>query len=189
MTAFDPFRTPRSYLRLEMSIGLGVRWPCVEPRPRTKRCFEQPRGSASDNLPREHAVTDQIPPTVILVVDDDPFIQDLIQVALEEASYAVVVVGNGKDGQAALERDASTLGGLITDVNLGSEPNGWKVAARARELNANLPVIYMSGDSAHEWAAHGVPNSIMISKPFAPIEVVVALATLRNQSVIAAPAA
>ena len=129
-----------------------------------------------------------IPPTVILLVEDESLIQDLIRTALEEASYAVTSADNGTAGLNILEREADNLGGLITDVNLGCEPNGWKVAARARELNVNLPVIYISGDSAHEWAAHGVPGSIMISKPFAPIEVVVALATLRNQSAIAAPA-
>src|SRR5436190_653944 len=129
------------------------------------------------------AVTDPIAATVILLVEDEAVIQELIQTALEDAGYAVRAAGNGSDGHAILEEDAQTLGGLISDVNLGPEPNGWKVAARARELNPNVPVIYISGDSAHEWAAHGVPNSIMISKPFAPIEVVVALATLRNQAV------
>lgn len=127
-------------------------------------------------------MTQPIPATVVLLVDDEFLILDLIQSALQDAGYAVLAADNGSDAQAILEREVATLGGLITDVNLGSQPNGWKVAARARELNPKLPVIYVSGDSAHEWAAHGVPNSIMISKPFAPVEVVVALATLRNQA-------
>jgi CheY-like chemotaxis protein len=127
-------------------------------------------------------MTAALQPAVILLVDDEPLIQDLIQTSLEEAGYGVTGAQSGEDALAILESKAESLGGLVTDVNLGREPNGWKVAARARELNPNLPVIYMSGDSAHDWAAHGVPNSIMITKPFAPIEVVVALATLRNQA-------
>ena len=127
-------------------------------------------------------MSEPIPATVILVVEDNLIIQDLVQTTLQEAGYEVLAVDNGADGVSALEREAVNLGGLVTDVNLGPTHSGWKVAACARELNPNLPVIYISGDSAHEWAAHGVPNSIMISKPFAPVEVVVALASLRNRA-------
>jgi DNA-binding response OmpR family regulator len=132
-------------------------------------------------------MTASFPPAVILLVDDEELIQDLIQTALEEAGYGVSRAQRGEEALNVLEAQGTSLGGLVTDVNLGQGPNGWKVAARARELNPNLPVIYMSGDSAHDWAAHGVPNSIMITKPFAPIEVVVALATLRNQASPPAP--
>lgn len=127
-------------------------------------------------------MNDPNPAIVILVVEDDLLIQDLVQTTLQDAGYAVLAAGSGADGVAALEREAPNLGGLVTDVNLGPGLNGWKVAACGRELNANLPVVYISGDSAHEWAAHGVPNSIMVCKPFAPIEVVVALAGLRNRA-------
>jgi DNA-binding response OmpR family regulator len=127
-------------------------------------------------------VSDPISAALILVVEDDVLIQNLIQAILQDAGYEVLSVDNGADGMAALERDSADLGGLVTDVNLGPGLNGWKVAACARALNSNLPVIYVSGDSGHEWAAHGVPNSIMISKPFAAMEVVVALASLRNRA-------
>jgi DNA-binding response OmpR family regulator len=127
-------------------------------------------------------VNEPIPAALILVVEDDILVQDLIQTTLQDAGYEVVTGDNGVDGMAAVERDSARLGGLVTDVNLGPGLNGWKVAACARELNANLAVVYVSGDSGHEWAAHGVPNSIMISKPFAAMEVVVALASLRNRA-------
>ena len=120
--------------------------------------------------------------TVILVVEDEILIQELIETTLKDAGYDVLTADNGEDGMAVLEKEASRLGGVVTDVNLGPPPNGWKVAACARGLNANIPVVYISGDSAHEWAAHGVPNSTMITKPFAAIEVVVALASLRNRA-------
>jgi len=127
-------------------------------------------------------LSESLPPTVILLVDDDAAVQTIIQAALEDAGYQVLTASSGAEAKVILEREAADLGGMITDVNLGSQPNGWKVGAAARELNAGLPVIYVSGDSAHEWAAHGVPNSLMITKPFTPTELVVALATLRNQA-------
>lgn len=126
-------------------------------------------------------MTQPISNILILVVEDECLIQDLIKTTLEDAGYATISADDGPEALAMLEREGARLGGLVTDVNLGTPVNGWKVAARGRELNPGMPVVYISGDSAHEWAAQGVPNSVMISKPFAQVELVVALASLRNQ--------
>ena len=45
---------------------------------------------------------------------------------------------------------------MLTDIRLGAGPDGWSVANRARELNPDMPLVYMSGDSAHQWTEHGV---------------------------------
>ena len=58
--------------------------------------------------------------------------------------------------------------------------NGWEVAARIRETDPGFPVVYMSGVYADEWASKGVPNSIMLAKPFAPAQLVTAVAQLIN---------
>ena len=44
----------------------------------------------------------------------------------------------------------------------------------------HFPVIYMSGDSAEDWSSQGVPNSIMLSKPFAPAQLVTAVSQVLN---------
>ena len=67
------------------------------------------------------------------------------------------------------------------DVNIGKPPNGWVVARRAREVSATMPVIYMTGDSGHEWASQGVPNSLVLIKPFAPAQLVTAVSSLLNE--------
>jgi hypothetical protein len=36
----------------------------------------------------------------------------------------------------------------------------------------------MSGDSAHHWAAKGVPRSILLAKPFAAAQLVEAISSL-----------
>lgn len=58
--------------------------------------------------------------------------------------------------------------------------DGWEVARHARELTPNFPVVYMSGDSAHEHTVQGVPESVMIQKPFAPAQLVTAMSMLLN---------
>ena len=51
-----------------------------------------------------------------------------------------------------------------------------------RQTNSTIPVVYVSGDSASQWGAEGVPNSIMISKPFFLPQVITAISTLLNQT-------
>ena len=88
--------------------------------------------------------------------------------------------GSGEDGLRILQERAGEIVGLITDVNLGPGLDGWEVARRARALNPALPVIYVSGKESHDWSAKGVPQSVMVGKPFAVAQVVVAIANLLN---------
>jgi DNA-binding response OmpR family regulator len=59
--------------------------------------------------------------------------------------------------------------------------SGWEVAAQIREVDPGFPVIYMSGVHADEWPSKGVPNSIMLAKPFAPAQLVIAVSNLLNR--------
>jgi DNA-binding response OmpR family regulator len=120
---------------------------------------------------------------VVLVIEDEPLILELMQSALADAGFRVVVATDDKEAMAIIEGDnAPALAGIVTDVNLGRDLTGWDIARRAREVIPNLPVVYVTGDSAHEWTAHGVPQSAIIGKPFAPAQVVVALSGLLNKT-------
>jgi CheY-like chemotaxis protein len=117
---------------------------------------------------------------VILAVDDDALVLDVIVSALTDGGYAVLEAGTAEEAIAILEQRAGDLAGVVSDVNLGrGKPPGWDVARRARELNPGIAVVYLTGDSAHEWTAYGVPHSVMLDKPFAAAEVVVAVASAR----------
>ena len=115
---------------------------------------------------------------LLLLVEDEALIQDLLEEALTNAGYELVIAENGQKALAELERDADRFRGVVTDIRLGSGPDGWAVAHRARELSPHIQVVYMSGDSGHKWPSEGVPNSLMISKPFAVAQVVTAISTL-----------
>lgn len=119
----------------------------------------------------------------VLVVEDEPLILELLQTTLEDAGFQPLLAANQEQALAILESEqARDLAGLVTDVNLQGPGAGWAVARRAREAYPGLPVVYISGDSGHEWTSEGVPHSTMIEKPFAPAQVVVALASLANRS-------
>ncbi|CAN7623269.1 response regulator [Neorhizobium sp. LjRoot104] len=100
---------------------------------------------------------------------------------LSGAGFAVVVASSGQEAIDLVEGDV-TLSAVVTDVRLGAGPSGWDVAHRARELTPTMPVIYMTGDSANLWAAHGVPGSTLLQKPFVEAQLITAIATLLNQA-------
>lgn len=115
---------------------------------------------------------------VLLYVEDEILVQAMLVTALEEAGFSVLVADQGEQAMAVLASKSQSLHGLITDVNLGKGPDGWDVARAARELVSGLPVVYVSAASEHEWTSRGVPNSLMISKPFVSAQVVVAISSL-----------
>jgi CheY-like chemotaxis protein len=80
-----------------------------------------------------------------------------------------------------LEAQGAEFNALVTDVILGGRHSGWEVAKRARELTEDVPVVYMTGGAAHEWASKGVPNSILLTKPFAPAQLITAVSQLLNK--------
>jgi CheY-like chemotaxis protein len=120
---------------------------------------------------------------LILVVEDEDAIRDLLQTALEDDGYKVLLAGSGEEAIKLLKKH-KTAKGLVTDIRLGSERKmtGWEIARQARELNPEIAVVYMSGDSAADWSVDGVPKSVMVPKPFALSQISTALATLLNEA-------
>lgn len=117
----------------------------------------------------------------VLVVDDDILIEQFIREALEEAGHDVVSTNSATEALHLLADRGREWSGLVTDINLGrGAPCGWDIAKAARTVSAAVPVIYVSGDSSHQWTILGVPLSIMVDKPFAPSRLIVALADLLN---------
>jgi DNA-binding response OmpR family regulator len=117
---------------------------------------------------------------VILIVEDDQAMQGIIEDALSEAGFEVAIAASGDEAITSLNGDGSRYQALVTDIGLPGGFDGWEVGRRAREINPDFPVVYMSGAHAEVWASQGVPNSIMLAKPFAPAQLVTAVSQLLN---------
>jgi DNA-binding response OmpR family regulator len=118
----------------------------------------------------------------ILVVEDEPVIQEIVEEALVDGGFAVVKASTPDAAFGLIDASDASFRALTTDINLGRGlPTGWDIAKRAREINAELPIVYMTGDSGGEWASHGVPNSVLLMKPFAPAQLTTAVAQLLNE--------
>ena len=125
-------------------------------------------------------MSDAIDAAMLLYVEDELLTQGCVADMLREAGFAVTLATGGTEALKLLEKAAEPFRGLITDVDLGKGPNGWDIARRARELVDAIPVVYVSGASQHDWTSKGVPASVMLAKPCAPVQIVVAVSALLN---------
>jgi DNA-binding response OmpR family regulator len=119
----------------------------------------------------------------ILVVEDDQSIQSIVEEALSDGGFEPAIASTGEEALTALRGTGSSYRMLVLDIKLGRDGiKGWDVARRARAINPALPVIYMTGADADDWAIQGVPKSVLLNKPFAPAQLVTAVAQLLNDS-------
>jgi DNA-binding response OmpR family regulator len=116
----------------------------------------------------------------ILVVEDDQFIQAMVEDGLSEGGFESAITTSGEEAIALLQGNESQYRAVVTDINLLGKLDGWEVARAARERDPAMPVIYMSGTHGDEWASKGVPNSVLLTKPFAVAQLVTAISNLLN---------
>jgi CheY-like chemotaxis protein len=117
---------------------------------------------------------------IILVVEDDQLIQGLVEETLRDGGFDTAVATSGEEALTLLQGHTGKYRALVTDINLQGKMDGWEVAQHAREIEPDFPVVYMSGNAAADWTSKGVPNSIMLAKPFAPAQLVTAVSNLLN---------
>jgi CheY-like chemotaxis protein len=115
----------------------------------------------------------------MLVEDDEP-VQTIVEDALVDGGFETALATSGEEAVTLLKGRMVQYRALVTDINLKGTLNGWEVARHAREIDPDFPVVYMTGASADEWPSRGVPNSVLLTKPFAPAQLVTALAQLLN---------
>lgn len=118
---------------------------------------------------------------LVLLVEDEFLLSMVMQQDLEDAGFVVHTVADGTSAVRVLEDPELNFGAILTDIRLPSRLDGWDVARRARELQPGIPVIYTSGDNAQYWKDHGVPDSVMLAKPFQISRAIEALRHLLSQ--------
>ena len=116
---------------------------------------------------------------MVLVIEDDHLIQTMVEEALADGGFESAITASGEEAITLL-RDGSQYRAVVTDINLTGRLDGWEVARAARKTDRTMPVIYMTGTHGEEWASMGVPNSVILAKPFAPAQLVTAISNLLN---------
>lgn len=91
----------------------------------------------------------------VLVVEDEALIREVVGEALAEGGFETEIILSGEEAVALLRGEPTRA--LLTDVHLQGKLTGWDVAKQAREINPEMPVVYMTGAGADLWPSHGVP--------------------------------
>jgi DNA-binding response OmpR family regulator len=125
---------------------------------------------------------------VILVIEDDSPIQIVIDEALTEGGFEPAIAPSGEEAVTLLKGGQANYRALVIDISLRGTMDGWEVARQARKIHPAFPILYITAGHGHQWASQGVPNSVLLTKPFAPAQLVTAISQLLNKSPPTAPA-
>ena len=117
---------------------------------------------------------------LILVVEDDYPLQGVVEDTLIDGGFGVDILSSAEEALTLFGSGTKSYRALVTDVNLKGRLSGWDVARRIREIDPAFPVVYMTGAAADQWPSRGVPNSILLQKPFAPAQLITAISQLLN---------
>lgn len=101
----------------------------------------------------------------ILIVEDETLIRLAAVDMFEDAGFAVLEAGDASEAIALINSHANQIQVLLTDIRLGDGPDGWDVARHARSKVQELPIVFVSGDSAGDWSKAGIERSVMLAKP------------------------
>jgi PAS domain S-box-containing protein len=123
-----------------------------------------------DLLPREHAAAEM--PSGhehILVVEDQPALQDLARTILENLGYTVATAASGRDALLLAETLKTPPDLLLTDVIMPGM-SGRVLADQLGRKHPGLKVLYMSGYTDDAIVHYGIlePDIEFIHKPFTP---------------------
>ena len=117
----------------------------------------------------------------ILVVDDDPDIQEVLRDRLESLGYEVLTASNGKDALESIAKESPQM--VLLDIEM-PEMNGLEVLKELRSRQTDLTVVIITAYGTIERAVQAMKAGAydFIPKPFEPdhIEVVVKKALERE---------
>jgi two-component system, OmpR family, response regulator len=120
----------------------------------------------------------------ILVVDDEPYITDLLSAALKFEGFSVEVAGTG--GQALAMASESRHSLVLLDVML-PDLQGTEVCRRLRDCGIETPVLFLTARDATEDKVAGLTSGgdDYVTKPFSLDELVARIhAILRRTGTI-----
>jgi len=102
---------------------------------------------------------------MILVVDDEPYISEMLEEYFVGLGYAVSVATTGHE--ALRLAAASRPDAVLLDMHL-PDTTGDQMLAKLRALDSSLPVVVLSGDAEEDTAQQMVAAGALqyVQKPF-----------------------
>src|SRR3954470_764477 len=103
----------------------------------------------------------------ILVIDDEEWLREMVQLALTQRGYDVIEAGNGAKGIEVARKELPDL--ILCDVNM-EKVDGYKTLSSLRDEHstASIPFILMTGLADNAGMRHGMELGAddYLAKPF-----------------------
>lgn len=128
-------------VRVETTLGLGTTMEVWLPAS-TEALPEQATGATDDiaSDSGEHRA-----PGTILLVEDEPTVQRLLQRVLQREGYQVHVCSSGRDALELWPHIGATIDMVITDLVMPGGVSGTQLARELHRLDPSLPIVFTSG--------------------------------------------
>jgi two-component system response regulator PilR (NtrC family) len=126
------------------------------------------------------------PPSRVLIVDDEPSLRQVLDIALRRAGYDVLAVPGARAAHEALRQSPQPFPLVLTDLAM-PDGSGFDVLGFAKERSEATEVIVMTAHSTVENALEAMRRGAydFLTKPFSPAEIVaVAEKALEKSSIV-----
>ncbi len=159
-TVYGIVRQHGGHVRLTSRPGEGTTFSIY-----FRRCQQDTDDTTADNLVEASVAGGN---ETILVAEDDETVLAFVSATLEQLGYRVIAAANGVEAVNAFTR-AGRIDLLLADMVMPGM-GGSAVAARLRQAQPGLPVVYMSGYPCDEAtrALLDAANTTFLAKPFLP---------------------
>ncbi len=116
----------------------------------------------------------------VVVIDDEPSVQDVVRGYLERDGYLVYVAGNGAEGLALAERMKPGL--IVLDLML-PDISGEEICRQIR-TRSDVPILMLTAKSGEEERVGGLTLGAddYLTKPFSPRELVARVRAILRRS-------
>jgi hypothetical protein len=151
-------RNHGGFLSVKSEVGAGTTFEIYLPRAETAAAVRSVAAEDLTDFARGHG-------ELILFIDEDRSVLEIVPPTLTEQGYKVLTAGNGVEALALLDKHASEVSLVVTDIAM-PVMSGLELADKIRTRRPDLPIVLMS--ATFEIGKESVPAVIAgsLTKPF-----------------------
>jgi len=154
---YGALKTHHGYVEVDSVEGEGSTFHLYIP-------LLEPKAIPAEPAQQEEAIEGQ--GEMILLADDEPMIRNVMAEVLKSLEYRVLLAEDGLEAIEVFKTNQQEIALALLDVVM-PHCGGMPLATTIREMNPDLPVIFLTGYDQEQVlnGAEPMPNSEVLTKP------------------------